>query len=119
MLYLIPFTNNIMNEIVNKPLYFFDDDQLNISNSIHPDDLGFFEEYYGEYYSEIVYYEYDRPVCPKCGSSMNSNGSRQAKPNKLGGIRKKTVYLPKLQQNTSHQPRKIHKKIFQLYSLHL
>jgi len=54
MLYLIPFTNNIMNEIVNKPLYFFDDDQLNISNSIHPDDLGFFEEYYGEYYSEIV-----------------------------------------------------------------
>jgi len=75
-----------MNEIVNKPLYFFDDDQINISNSIHPDDLGFFEEYYSEYYSEIVYYEYDRPVCPKCGSSMNSNGSRQAKPNKWEGI---------------------------------
>lgn len=94
MLYLIPFTNNIMNEIVNKPLYFFDDDQLNISNSIHPDDLGFFEEYYGKYYSEIVYYEYDRPVCPKCGSSMNSNGSRQAKPNKWGGIRKKQYIWP-------------------------
>ena len=26
MLYLIPFTKNIMNEIVNKPSYFFDDD---------------------------------------------------------------------------------------------
>ena len=94
MLYLIPFTDNIMNKIENKPLYFFDDDQLNISNSIHPDDLGFFEEYYGEYYSEIVYYEYDRPICPKCGSSMNSNGSRQAKPNKWGGIRKKQYICP-------------------------
>ena len=30
-----PFTTNIMNDILNKPLYFFDDDQLNVSNS-HP-----------------------------------------------------------------------------------
>ena len=82
MLSKYPFTTNIMNDILNKPLYFFDDDQLNVSNSIHPDDLGFFEEYYGEYYSKIVYYEYDRPIYPKCGNSMNSNGSRQAKPNK-------------------------------------
>ena len=51
MLSKYPFTTNIMNDILNKPLYFLDDDQLNVSNSIHPDDLGFFEEYYGEYYS--------------------------------------------------------------------
>jgi len=94
MLYLIPITKNIMNEIVNKPLYFFDDDQLNISNSTHPNDLSFFEEYYGEYYSEIVYYEYDRPICPKCGSSMNSNGSCQAKPNKWEGNVKNSIFCP-------------------------
>ena len=49
-----PFTTNIMNDILNKPLYFFDDDQLNVSNSIHPDDLGFFEEYYGEYQRKVL-----------------------------------------------------------------
>ena len=89
-----PFTTNNINDIVNKPLYFFDDDRLNVSNIIHPDDLGFLETYYGEFYSEIVYYEYDRPVCPKCGSSMNSNGSRRAKPNKWEGIRKKQYICP-------------------------
>ena len=41
MLSKYPFTTNIMNDILNKPLYFLDDDQLNVSNSIHPDDLGF------------------------------------------------------------------------------
>ena len=97
MLSLKPFTTNNINDIVNKPLYFFDDNRLNVSNIIHPDDLGFLETYYGEYYTEIVYYEYDRPTCPKCGSSMNSNGSRRAKPNKWEGIRKKTIYLPRLQ----------------------
>ena len=89
-----PFTTNNINDIVNKPLYFFDDDRLNVSNIIHPDDLGFFDTYYGEYYSEIVYYEYDRPICLKCGSSMNSNGSRKAKPNKWEGIRKKQYICP-------------------------
>ena len=89
-----PLTTNIINDIVNKPLYYFEDDQLNVSNRISPDDLDFFEEYYCEYYSEIVYYEYDRPLCPKCGSSMNSNGSRVAKPNKWDGIRKKQYVCP-------------------------
>ena len=56
--------------------------------------MGFFDTYYGEYYSEIVYYEYDRPICLKCGSSMNSNGSRKAKPNKWEGIRKKQYICP-------------------------
>ena len=56
--------------------------------------MGFFDTYYGEYYSEIVYYEYDRPICLKCGSLMNSNGSRKAKPNKWEGIRKKQYICP-------------------------
>ena len=94
MLSLKPFTTNNINDIVNKPLYFFDDDRLNVSNIIHPDDLDFLETYYGDYYSEIVYYEYDRPICPKCGSLMNSNGSRRAKPNKWEGIRKKQYICP-------------------------
>ncbi|MCQ2971415.1 MAG: hypothetical protein MJ226_07520 [archaeon] len=58
-------------------------------NLISPDDLDFFQEYYGDYYTEIVYYEYNRPLCPNCSSSMNSNGSRPAKPNKWEKIRKK------------------------------
>ena len=41
MISLKPFTTNNINDIVNKPLYFFDDDRLNVSNIIHPDDLGF------------------------------------------------------------------------------
>ena len=77
-----PFTSNIMVDSLNKPLYFFDSDQLNVCNLISPDDLGFFQEYCGEYYTEIVYYEYNRPLCPDCTSYMNSNGSMPAKPNK-------------------------------------
>ena len=38
---------------------YLDDDQLNVSNSIHLDDLSFFDEYYDEYYSKIGYYEYE------------------------------------------------------------
>ena len=90
-----PFTSNIMVGSLNKPLYFFDSDQLNVCNLISPDDLGFFQEYYGEYYTEIVYYEYNRPLCPNCTSSMNSNGSRPAKPNKWDEIRKKQYICPK------------------------
>ena len=89
-----PFTSNNIVDILNKPLYFLDCDQLNVCNLISPDDLGFFQEYYGDYYTEIVYYEYDRPVCPECSSSMNSNGSRPAKPNKWEGIRKKQYICP-------------------------
>lgn len=108
-----------MNDIVNKPLYFFDDDQLNVSNSIHPDDLDFFEKYYGEYYSEIVYYEYNRPICPECGSLMNSNGSRQAKPNKWEGIRKKQYICPNCNKTQVTSLENFIKKIFQLFTLHL
>ena len=89
-----PFTSYNIVDILNKPLYFIESDQLNVCNLISPDDLGFFQEYYGDYYTEIVYYEYERPLCPKCNISMNSNGSRPAKPNKWGGIRKKQYICP-------------------------
>ena len=94
MLSINPFTSYNIVDILNKPLYFFDSDQLNVSNVISPDDLGFFQKYYDELYTEIVYYEYDRPVCPNCNISMNSNGSRPAKPNKWEGIRKKQYICP-------------------------
>ena len=89
-----PLTINDMNEILNKPLYFYESGRLNVSNIIDPDDLDFFDEYFGEYYEEIVYYEHDRPLCPNCNISMNSNGSRPAKPNKWDGIRKKQYICP-------------------------
>ena len=81
-------------DILNKPLYFIESDQLNVCNLISPDDLGFFQEYYRDYYTEIVYYEYERPTCQKCDISMNSNGSRPVKPNKWDGIRKKLYICP-------------------------
>ena len=56
--------------------------------------MNFFNEYYGEFYDEIVYYEYERPLCPNCKNSMNSNGSRISKPNKWEGIRKKQYICP-------------------------
>ena len=94
MLSINPFTSYNIVDILNKPLYFIESDQLNVCNLISPDDLGFFQEYYRDYYTEIVYYEYERPTCPKCDISMNSNGSRPAKPNKWEGIRKKQYICP-------------------------
>lgn len=89
-----PFTSTNIVDILNKPLYFFDCDQLNVCNLINPDDLGFFQEYYEDNYTEIIYYEYNRPLCPNCNSSMSSNGSRPAKPNKWDNIRKKQYICP-------------------------
>ena len=94
MLSINPFTSYNIVDILNKPLYFIESDQLNVCNLISPDDLGFFQEYYGDYYTEIIYYEYKRPTCPKCDISMNSNGSRPVKPNKWEGIRKKQYICP-------------------------
>ena len=50
--------------------------------------MNFFKDILPEF-SEVVYFEHDDPVCPKCGCIMGSNGSRKSKPNKLEGIRKK------------------------------
>ena len=56
--------------------------------------------------NEIVYFEHDRPQCPRCGSDMDDNGSREVKPNKLEGIRKKQYICPdcKKTQVTSLEP---------------
>ena len=88
-------------------------------NLISPDDLGFFQEYYGSYYTEIVYYEYERPICPKCDISMNSNGSRPAKPNKWEGIRKKQYTCPECGKTHFTSLENFMKKIFQLYACNL
>ena len=103
MLSINPFTSYNIVDILNKPLYFIETDQLNVCNLISPDDLGFFQEYYGNYYTEIVYYEYERPTCPKCDISMNSNGSRPAKPNKWEGIRKKQYICPECGERDTFQ----------------
>ena len=42
---------------------------------------------------KIIYFEHDRPECSNYGFEMNDNGSRESKPNKQKGIRKKTIYL--------------------------
>ena len=42
-------------------------------------------------FSEIIYFEQDRPVCSECGAEMADNGSRKVKPNKIEGIRKKAI----------------------------
>lgn len=59
----------------------------------------FFEEYYGEFNDEIVYYEYDRLLCPNCDISMNSNGSRHAKP-KVGRNTQKTISVRFVEKHT-------------------
>ena len=99
MLSKIHFTLNNLNDILNKPLYFFEDGRLNVSNVINPDDLDFFDEYCGECYDEIVYYEYGRPLCPDCKNSMNSNGFRRSKPNKWEGLRKKQNICPVVEKH--------------------
>ena len=63
-------------------------------NLISPDNLDFFQKYYDEHYTEIVYYEYNHHLCPNCSILMNSNGSRPAKPNKWNGIREKQYICP-------------------------
>ena len=54
MLSIKPFTSYNIVDILNKPLYFIESDQLNVCNLISPDDLSFFQEYYNDYYTEIV-----------------------------------------------------------------
>ena len=100
-------------------MYFIESDQLNVCNLISPDDLDFFQAYFGDYYSEIVYYEYKRPLCPKCNISMNSNGSRPAKPNKWEGIRKKQYICPECGKTHFTSLENFIKKIFQLYACNL
>ena len=43
MLSIKPFTSYNIVDILNKPLYFIESDQLNVCNLISPDDLSFFQ----------------------------------------------------------------------------
>ncbi len=90
-----PFTMNNIDEATDKYFYFIESGTLNLPNTFNPDDLDFFQKYYGDKYTDILYFEYERPVCPNCGVPMNSNGSRPAKPNMKENIRKKQYICPK------------------------
>ena len=90
-----PFTKYTIVEPTDKYFYFIESWKLNLPNTFSPDDLDFFQKYYGDKYSEIIYFEYERPICPNCGVSMNSNGSRPVKPNMKKNIRKKQYICPK------------------------
>ena len=89
----VSFTNEYMSEDGNKNLVYLKKNQLHISNQIDPKFLPFFKEMVAEY-DEIVYFEHDKPVCPHCNVEMNSNGSRESKPNMLEGIRIKQYVCP-------------------------
>lgn len=101
----ISFTDKYLDEVNNKSLCELKDDQLFISNIIDIKHIDFFKDILPEF-NEIVYFEHDRPQCPRCGSDMDDNGSREVKPNKLEGIRKKQYICPdcKKTQVTSLEP---------------
>lgn len=90
-----PFTKYTIVEPTDKYFYFIESWKLNLPNTFSPDDLDFFQKYYGDKYSEIIYFEYERPICSNCGVSMNSNGSRPAKPNMKKNIRNNQYICPK------------------------
>ena len=94
MLYRKPFTSIYMDDAVDKPLYFFYDGKLFLSNEMDPTDLPFFYKYYGDKFQEIMYYEYNLPICTVCNIPMNLNGSKPYKPNKQENIRRKQYICP-------------------------
>lgn len=89
----ISFTDEYLGEEVNKTICFLKGDQLFLSNEIDIKHIGFFQETLPEF-SEIVYFEHNKPICPNCGADMGDNGSRKVKPNKMEGIRKKQYRCP-------------------------
>ena len=89
----ISFTYEHLGEEVNKPIGFHEDDKLFLSNIVDIKYVDFFQSILPEF-SKIVYFEYERSVCPNCGADMDDNGSRKAKPNKLKGIRKEQYLCP-------------------------
>ena len=101
----ISFTDDNMGEEVNKTLCEIKKGKLYLSNIVDIKHIGFFKDILPEF-SEIVYFEHDRPKCPKCGCEMNENGSKRAKPNKLEGIRKEQYECPDCEKTrvTSLEP---------------
>lgn len=84
----LSFTDDTLDKEINKTLCFLENDQLYLSNNVDIIHMPFFKEHLPEF-TEIVYFEHDRPLCSGCGCEMKDNGSREVKPNKLEGIRKK------------------------------
>lgn len=101
----ISFTDEYMCDVSNIILCELEDGQLFISNNIDIKHIDFFKDILPEF-NEIVFFEHDRPECPKCGTTMNDNGSRKVKPNKLEGIRKKQYICPECNKTyvTSLEP---------------
>ena len=89
-----PFTVNNIVEATDKHFYYIESGKLNLPNTFSPDDLDFFQKYYGDKYTEIIYFEPERPICSNCCVPMNSNWSRVAKPNMKKNIRKKQYICP-------------------------
>ena len=56
--------------------------------------------------AKLFILNYNKPECPNCGCEMSPNGSRESKPNKLEGIRKKQYVCPKCNKTylTSLEP---------------
>ena len=90
---------------VNKSLCYSKDGKLFLSNCVNVKYIDFFREFCPEY-EKIVYYEHWRPVCSHCGTRMDDNGSRPAKPNKLENIRKEQYLCPECDKTklTSLEP---------------
>lgn len=62
---------------VKKTLCNLDGGQLFLSNTVDIKHIGFFKDILDDF-DEIVYFEYDNPVCPCCGEEMGDNGSRKS-----------------------------------------
>ena len=90
----ISFTDYYLEDGIDKTLCYFKNDQLFLSNIVDIKWIDFFKDILPEF-SEIIYFEHDRPECSNCGFEMNDNGSRESKPNKQKGIRKKQYICPK------------------------
>ena len=101
----LSFTDYFMEDDINKTLCYFKKDQLFLSNIVDIKWIDFFKDILPEF-SEIIYFEYNKPECPNCGCEMSPNGSRESKPNKLEGIRKKQYVCPKCNKTylTSLEP---------------
>lgn len=95
----ISFTDDTLGEEINKTLCYLKDDQLFLSNVIDIKHINFFNDILPEF-TEIVYFEHDTPICSVCHCEMSENGSREAKPNKLEGIRKKQYLCPECHKTT-------------------
>lgn len=102
---ILTFTDEDLSEDTYKTLGYTEDDKLFLNNYVDIRFIDFFQFYFSDY-NEIVYYEDKQPICPHCDCEMDNNGSRDAKPNKLEGIRKKQYICPECDKTkvTSLEP---------------